>query len=101
MYVKDFDGNYLLKSKIIANESKIILTYGGKNLTESRKKLIIQKAADFGLKKSEIVIEQGLTFDDIDKKNNEILKLLNELNRTSDELKEKQIQLDSIKKYLK
>jgi len=96
--VSAFEGNYLLKSKIIANENKIILTYGGKNLTDEQKNSIIQKASNFNLKKPEVIIEQGLIFEEIDNKYKEVVQLRNELSQLSNIVKEKQIQLDSISK---
>lgn len=93
--ISSFEGNYLLKSKIIANENKIILTYGGKNLSETQKNVIIQKATNFGLNDSKILIEQGLTFDEIDSKDKEVVKLKNEFQENI-LIKEKQYQLDSL-----
>lgn len=96
--VSAFEGNYLLKSKIDANENRIILTYGGKNLTDKQKKSIIQKTSNFNLKDPEVVIEQGLIFEEISNKDKEVVQLRNELYQMSNTVKEKQIQFDSISK---
>lgn len=96
--VSAFEGNYLLKSKIIANENKIILTYGGKNLSDIQKKSIIEKTSNFNLKEPKVIIEQGLIFEEIDNIDKEVVKLRNELFQAFNIVKEKQIQLDSISK---
>lgn len=94
--VSTVEGNYLLKNEIDANNNKIILTYGGKNLTDIQKELIIKKASNFNLKEIEVVVEQGLALEDTDIKDKEVVKLREELYKINNVLKEKQLQIDSI-----
>ncbi len=94
--ISNFEGNFLLKSKVDANKRTIILVYAGKNLTSAQKKSIVEKSIYFNLKNPDILIEQGLAFEDINTKNTETSKLRNELYQITNVLEEKQSQLDSI-----
>ena len=96
--VNTYEGNYLLKSEIEANNKIIYLTYGGTSLTENQKGLIVQMASDYNLKDPEVVIKQGLTFDGFDKKDKEVLTLRENFYNIDIALKAKQLQLDSISK---
>ncbi|MHC1704299.1 MAG: DUF389 domain-containing protein [Tenuifilaceae bacterium] len=100
--VSTYDGNYLLKSDINANKKIITLVYGGMSLSDKQKELIIQKSKNFSLKEVSIVVKQGLSFGDYDIKNQETLKLREELNVLYNKIKSKESQIDSItvKKYL-
>lgn len=93
--VSTFEGNYLLKNEIDATTKTIVLTYGGKGVSELQKDLITQKAANFNLKDPKILIQQGLTIEHDDNKYNEVVKLREELFQANNILKEKQNQLDS------
>lgn len=94
--IDSFEGNYLLKNEIDAQNSTIILTYGGKGITEAQKAIIIEKASNFNLINPKIKILQGLTFERDGNKENEVLRLRDELYQINNVLKEKQFQLDSI-----
>lgn len=96
--VSSFEGNYLLKNEIDPQNSTIVLTYGGKGITATQKEIIIQKAANFNLKNPSITIQQGLTFEHDDSKENQVIRLREELYQVNNILKEKQLQLDSTSK---
>ncbi len=100
-YIADvgiFEGNFLLKSEINADERIITLVFGGMNFSDSQKEAIIQKADNFKLGKAEIIIKQGLTLSDANNGDIEIIKLKDELNKVSVALKNKNNQIDSIAK---
>lgn len=94
--VSTFEGNYLLKNEIDAQNSTILLTYGGRGITERQKRLIIEKANDFSLKDSRITILQGLTIEHGDKSDNEVVQLRENVYQLNNILEKKQLQLDSI-----
>lgn len=94
--VSAFDGNYLLKSMIDANERKITLVYAGESLDEEQKNTIMNKASDFGIVNAIIEVKQGLSVGNGDKKVNELILLKEELNRLSNELTLRDQLLDSI-----
>ena len=99
MYVSNvsiFEGNYLLKYDIDATSSKITLTYGGSMLSETQKNEIIKKSTDFELDKATILVEQGLTFSDMDEKNVELIKLKEQVINLNFSLSEKDSEIDSI-----
>lgn len=99
MYVSNvsiFEGNYLLKYDIDATSSKITLTYGGSMLSETQKNEIIKKSTDFDLDKATILVEQGLTFSDMDEKNVELIKLKEQLVNLNFSLRAKDSEIDSI-----
>lgn len=94
--VSIFEGNYLLKYNIDAKSSKITLTYGGSMLSETQKNEIIKKSTDFDLDKATIIVEQGLTFSDMDEKNVELIKLKEQVINLNISLSEKDSEIDSI-----
>ena len=93
-----YEGNFLLKSTVNYASKTITLIYGGAMMDEEQKKMVKDKASYFDLDKAKIDIEQGLNFDVLDKKNTEVQKLREELNRHSLKFKSVKIQLDSILK---
>ena len=82
-----YEGSYLLKSDIDASKRSINLVYGGNSLTEANKADIREKAQDFNLKKAEISISQGFSFqegaDDVEMLKNQISALTTSLNMSS------------------
>jgi uncharacterized hydrophobic protein (TIGR00271 family) len=100
--ISSFEGNYLLRSEVNASSKEISLVYGGMNLSENQKERIIQRSNNFSLGDAKILVTQGLSFGDFDVKNQEVLKLHQEMNLLQIALKTKELQLDSLnrKKYL-
>lgn len=99
LYISDvsaFEGNYLLKSNINSDNRSVILIYGGITMNESQKKEIIKKAENFFRKETEIIVEQGLSIDNLSDKFSEAEKLRGELNKLKYVLNEKDNQIDSI-----
>ncbi len=93
------EGNYLLKHEVDVKTRKITLVYGGTNMTENQKKVILNKAQDFELKKSTIDFQQGLAFDNMLGQNfTEIDNLKSELRKLQFVISEKDQQMDSIHK---
>jgi uncharacterized hydrophobic protein (TIGR00271 family) len=90
------EGNYLLKNEIIPKTRTIRLIYGGATMTKDQQERIREKAADFSLKNPEIIIEQGLTLDMVDRKTSEIENLKAELGRLNLMVQDKERILDSI-----
>jgi uncharacterized hydrophobic protein (TIGR00271 family) len=95
--VSVIEGNYLLKHEVNANKHSITLIYGGATLTEAQKERIKAKANDFELNDARIEFKQGLSFDEITKKNTEVENLKGEINRLTLVLKDQESFLDSIK----
>ncbi len=91
-----FGGNYLLKNEIDKKDKKVLLVYGGTELTESQKKEIISKAGDFHLENADIQIQQGLTFND-GEVTDQALKLKDQISRLNASLKHREAQMDSVK----
>ncbi len=94
--VSIYEGNYLLKSEVNADKKLIHLIYGGKNLTLEQKELIAQKAENFNLNPENVLIKQGLSFDNTDDKNIEVFKLREQLNQMNFKLREQEVQFDSL-----
>jgi uncharacterized hydrophobic protein (TIGR00271 family) len=90
------EGNYLLKNEVDAKNNKIILVYGGTNMSEHQKNNIKEKAKDFKLDDADIIFQQGLSFDFIDSKNSEVELLKAEMNRLNALLIVKESNIDSI-----
>lgn len=95
------NGNYLLKHKIDYKSNTITLIYGGSTLSENQKNEIIKKANDFKLNDAKIIIEQGLTINNLDNVNIETIKLKEQINNLSDLIKKKDSQIDSINRKQK
>ncbi|WP_107038845.1 DUF389 domain-containing protein [Brumimicrobium mesophilum] len=94
-----FEGNYLLKSDINQNKREITLVYGGTDLNETQKKAIMSKVNDFGIKNANIIIQQGLSFSNNSNDNNaETMRLREELNHLTNEVRLRETKLDSIQK---
>lgn len=94
-----YEGNYLLKHELDASKQTVTLIYAGNTLTDNQKQEIQTKAKDFSLQKANIVFKQGLSFDEINQTDLEVTNLKTEIGRLSNVLKEKELQLDSIRNY--
>ncbi len=99
--VSIFEGNYLLKHDIDPKSRKITLVYGGATLLENQKNAIISKSSDFKIDDAEILIEQGLTFGNIDDKNIEVYKLKEEIISLTETLNKKNADFDSLQNQQK
>lgn len=92
-----FEGNYLLKNEIDANKRKITLMYAGNALTQNAKKNIRIKAVDFSIDSSNVDIQKGLAFDEVNNNNlSKVESLQSELNRMRLLVKEGKQKQDSI-----
>ena len=92
-----FQGNYLLKHNIDPKKKEIVLVYGGNLLSEESKESIADKRLDFQLENAIVMIEQGLTFADLDKKNSETLQLMEQIGLLTNALEMRESKLDSIR----
>lgn len=59
--IRDIDGTFLLEKEIDVKNRTIQLTYGGNSLLEKDKKKIRNRANQFDLKKTKIIINQGFS----------------------------------------
>lgn len=88
------EGNYLLKNEINPKNKTITLIYGGASLNETQKGEIRGKAATYLLDDVKIEFQQGFSFDQLTRKNNEVENLTAEINRLALRLKEKEDQIE-------
>jgi uncharacterized hydrophobic protein (TIGR00271 family) len=95
--VRIFEGNYLLKYDIDPTNRNITLVYGGNLITESQRDAIIGKTADFNIERANVVVEQGLTFRDMDEKTGEVFRLREQISGLTLTLDHRMSQLDSIR----
>lgn len=98
-YVSDvslFEGNYLLKHDIDVKSNKIILVYGGTELTKNQKQAIIKKSQNFNINNATILIEQGINLSSLDDKNIELYQLKGEIINLNFSLNKKNFKIDSI-----
>lgn len=95
--VSVIEGNYLLKHEINATHRTISLIYGGATLTEAQKERIKARANIFDLNNATIEFKQGLSFDEITKKNTEVENLKGEINRLTLILKDQESHMDSMR----
>lgn len=96
--INTFEGNYLLANKVDGNKKNIKLVYGGTDLTENQKKRIVEQADAFDLQGTSIEIVNGLKIERLNIKDNETIKLKEEIMRLSGLVKVKEEQIDSISK---
>jgi len=90
------EGNYLLKSEVNPQKREVLLVYGGLSMSENQKEVIKSKTVDFSLENATVVIDQGLSIEQINKGNNETENLRIEINRLNLALGEKQYRIDSL-----
>jgi uncharacterized hydrophobic protein (TIGR00271 family) len=96
-YVKNitvFEGGYLLKNEINANKRTIHLIYGGNALARKSRLVIKERAKDFDLDTSKIIIVQGFAINENSINENEILQ--NKLNSQLNLLRRAKERNDSI-----
>ncbi len=91
-----FEGNYLLKYDIDVKSNKIILVYGGSQLSDEQKNAIREKSGYFGLDDASIEVQQGLSLSNLDEKNMELFKLKEQIVELNDKLRKKNIEIDSL-----
>ncbi len=94
--ISNFEGKYLLKYQTDPKKRRIYLIFGGTPMNEAQKKAISNKANDFKLGDSEIIIEQGLTFGDLNDTTIEMYKLREQIYELNKTLEKKEIKIDSI-----
>jgi uncharacterized hydrophobic protein (TIGR00271 family) len=99
--VEIWEGNYLMGSKIDADNKRITLVYGGNELEKESISRLREKAKDLRLEEAEVIIKQGLKVNDFSKLNNanEIsTQKEQEISRLKVALMMKQESLDSLNK---
>lgn len=97
--VSFFEGSFLLKNEIKADQKRIKLVYAGNELSAQQKQQITQKLNDFDLK-GDLIIEQGFSLNADDSQNKEIYRLKEQLNNMNVLLRQKQQQLDSLQQNI-
>lgn len=95
--VRIFEGSYLLDSEVDPRKKIINLTYGGLALDEEAKRVIQQKANDFGIK-AKIEISQGFAYQMPEQETDDRTQLLLRINALEAELNKSKTRLDSINK---
>jgi uncharacterized hydrophobic protein (TIGR00271 family) len=90
------DGHYLLKNEVRPIKKEIVLFYAGTSLSEEQKERIRGKAKLFSLNEVSIEFPQGLSTDEISKKNTEGENIKAEINRLLLLVKDKEKQIDSL-----
>lgn len=90
------EGNYLLRNEINPNNRTIKLVYGGGNLTENHKSIILERAKDFSLENAKLEFQQGFSFSDFQTELNEVQNLKGEINRLSSIIKVTEHKRDSL-----
>ncbi len=95
--VSSVEGNFLLKSEINSSDKAISLVYGGVSLNQEQKQRIVREAEFYGLSNTTIEISQGLALDIHDKNKTEASSLREELNRIYSVLRQRELQIDSIR----
>jgi uncharacterized hydrophobic protein (TIGR00271 family) len=90
------DGHYLLKNEVRPIKKEIVLFYAGTSLSEEQKERIRGKAKFFSLNEVSIEFPQGLSTDEISKKNTEGENIKAEINRLLLLVKDKEKQIDSL-----
>ncbi len=94
--IRVFEGNYLLDSEINSSTKSITLIYGGVSLTEEQETHIKTKASYFGLEAITINFKQGFSLDAYSVKVDEKQQLLNQIGQLTNQLKEKDLAIDSL-----
>lgn len=92
-----FEGKYLLNYQTDPKKRTINLVFGGTPLDEAQKKAITEKANDFKLGNSNIIIEQGLTVGRLNDETIEMYKLREQINKLNMTLEKKEMIIDSIR----
>jgi uncharacterized hydrophobic protein (TIGR00271 family) len=91
-----YEGNFLLKSDINPKKKSINLIYGGTSLNDSQKEKITQMGRDYLPEDSEIIIEQGLSFDASIIEDDETKNLKAEINRLNQKIRLNENVIDSL-----
>lgn len=92
-----YEGNYLLKYDVDPNNNSIKLVYGGSLLTPLQKETIKKKADDFDLTDLNLIIDQGLSFEELKTELNETETMKSEINRLAAIVDRKEEVIDSLK----
>ncbi len=94
-----WEGNFLLNSKIDADEKTIKLVYGGSEFDKNTVLELEEKANDLGLGDAKLIVEQGWKIKDFDgalEQNNQQRQLTAEISRLKNNLDQATLKLDSI-----
>ncbi|XOV68291.1 MAG: DUF389 domain-containing protein [Fluviicola sp.] len=95
-----WQGNYLLKSEINADERKITLTYAGNEIDKASEKELKDRAGDFGMEDYKVVVIQGLKLSQqglIQRSNEQLSAKDNEINRLRTALLSEEKAADSLR----
>lgn len=91
-----FEGSYLLRHEINADNRTIQLVYGGAAFSEDQKQRIRQKTADFSLEGVQLEFLQGFSFDLLTSKNTEVENLRFEISILNQMLIDKDLKIDEL-----
>jgi uncharacterized hydrophobic protein (TIGR00271 family) len=94
--IEDFEGNYLIKHSIDANNKIINLEYAGATLSEAQKRSIKLKAFDFELDSIHVKIDKGFSMGHFDEQTKELIMMREQIDKLNNELDTRQIKIDSL-----
>ena len=89
-------GNYLLSNAIDPGARTVTLVYGGTSLSDEDKESVRQRALDFSLDSAAVVVRQGFSFEDVNRRNSVEENLRGEIAKLSLLVGAKQARIDSI-----
>jgi len=87
--IEDFEGNYLMKHNIDSKKKSISLEYAGSTMNPEEKARIKEKAFDFGLDSSAVIIEKGLAFEQLTEQSKEMISLRDQITALNRALEQK------------
>lgn len=94
----NFENDYLLKKEIIPQKKSIILTYGGKEITQEEIEHVKSKLKYYELADANLEILFGFSFSTDDKNKEQLNQVGQALNQSSKENKNLKTRLDSVSK---
>lgn len=98
--ISNYNGSYIIKHEINESTKKIVLIYGGRNLSNNDINILINRKNEFNLQKANIEIQQGFVSNEQNNSfSNEII-LKKELEKLQSIIKRQEELLDSSNKQL-
>lgn len=99
--VSVWEGNYLLRNTIDAEEREIDLVYGGNEFGEDAERRLREKALDMGLEGTDLKVQQGLkikNYEELMHSDDQFEQLNGEINRLKSALFLRERQMDSLQR---
>ncbi len=96
-YDSFIEGDYLLNGEVEARSRRIILTYGGKPITEEEKQELQKALEKYQIPEAKLEVRQGFSMDEVSKQLSKNEQMQIEINKVQAEATLYQKQLDSLK----